>query len=373
MTSLRVFYFGAPSHINLNRYVSTAELLKETGNNTGNLLIGHAIKRHLNASNISSDFSLGNKYIEENFDIIVIGASNFIFPSFNFGMWADFLEAVKLPCIIIGLGAQAPIYGTRVEIPKGTERFLRIISERSVSLGVRGYYTAATLIEMGIKNVRVIGCPSMYWSCKPTMNLRWSKGISNLSVAINGSGNVVQHSCDVIAAKRVEAMLARLSYKFDYPYILQNELALMEIASGEQINTVAEPLTSLMERYGFSDISSDLFLKFVKKNMKTFFDVDEWIRKMGFFDFVLGSRFHGCLAALLAEVPCFMIVHDARTREMCELLKIPHTDVRKVDNIDINALYDSLDLISMQTAYRYLYQNYIQFLEENNVPHCLSH
>jgi hypothetical protein len=368
----RIFYLGAPSHVALQKGASVADLLKATGNNTGNMLIGHAIKRQLSADEISSDFSLGHKYIEDNFDLIVIGASNFIAPYFDFEVYAKFLEAVKLPCVIIGLGAQARTYGERVEMPKGTERMLRIISERSVSLGVRGYFTAVNLLDMGIKNVRVIGCPAMYWSCQPSLNLRWSPGNGPISVALNGSGLSMTQSFNVKAGEKIDASIARLSLDHGYPYILQNEKALMEIAMEGQAGEGTEPVSNVMKRYGLSDMSSESFVQFVKKNMKAYFDVDEWIAQIGCFDFVIGTRFHGCWIAHLAGIPCFMFVHDSRTREMCELMKIPHMDVTGTDHIDVHALYESLDLTSVETAYRYLFQNYIQFLDENGVAHCLS-
>ena len=89
-------------------------------------------------------------------------------------------------------------------------------------------------------------------------------------------------------------------------------------------------------------------------------------------DFVLGTRFHGCLIGLLAGVPSFVFVHDARTREMCELLRIPHLDVRHVGEINVRAIYDSLDLEALQSAYSRLYQNYVDFLDENGLDHCLN-
>lgn len=368
-SKLRVFYLGAQTHLQLDGKASLSDLLKATGNNTGNMLIGHAIKRQIDALEISSDFSLGHKRIEENFDLIVIGAANFIAPFFDFEVYAKFLEAVRLPCVIIGLGAQARDYGIRVEMPKGTERMLRIVSERSASLGVRGNFTAGNLYDMGIKNVRVVGCPSMYWSCRPRLNLRWTPGRTPLAVAVNGSGVSVTQSFDVKAAEKVEAMIARLSYSLGYTYVLQNEKALMEIAGGEEV--ISEPISNLMKRYGLSELSPETFMSFVKKRMKSYFDIDQWVAETGELDFVLGTRFHGCLIALHAGIPCFVFVHDSRTREMCELLGIPHLDVRKAGVIDPNALYNSLDLSGMETAYRHLYQHYVSFLEENHVPHRL--
>ena len=139
-----------------------------------------------------------------------------------------------MPCVIIGLGAQAPSYERKLEIPEGTKRLVKIISERSKTLGVRGYFTASVLEEMGITNITVIGCPSMYWTCNPTMVLSKKSFDTCQRIAVNGSSNTVVHTIDVEAAKRVEALLANLAFKNNYPYVLQNEAAEMSIVFGNE-------------------------------------------------------------------------------------------------------------------------------------------
>jgi hypothetical protein len=368
----RIFYIGAPLHANLPPDATIADLLRQSGNNTGNLLIGSAIQRHLEADLAPGDLSQDWDEIRRNFDIVVIGAANYLHSAFDFTEYALFLEKVDLPCVVIGLGAQARDYRCRVEVPPGTQRMVRAISERSVTLGVRGYFTAATLIEMGVKNVRVIGCPSMFWNCRTALKFTSRSASNGLAVALNGSANVVQHAGSAEAARRFEIALARLSFAHGYPYILQNEQELMEIATGRGPVYGEETLRALMAQYGMEEMCPDKFLQRVKENMRCYGDVQAWHHQMKQFDFVTGSRFHGCLIGLLAGVPAQMIVHDARTREMCDLLRIPHLDVMKTDKLDVRALYDSFEPAPLETAYRYLYQNYIEFLEENGLEHCLN-
>jgi len=366
----RVFYLGAPPDIRHVGKDSVAERLRATGNNCGNLLIGHAISRHLKPELTRGNITRDAAFVNDNFDYILIGASNFLYSRFDFGPYAAFLEAVDLPCVIVGLGAQAPAYADRVSVPEGTERMVRIISERSTSLGVRGYFTAATLVDMGIHNVRVIGCPSMYWNGAPTLTIAYGRSGDTLAVAVNGSAEVAPHAEDMDAARALEARLARLSIENGYPYILQNELALMELAGGVR-DSSHKSIPALRKIYGLDDVSADDFVRFARTNVRTYFDVEQWVAEMARFDLVIGSRFHGCLAALLAGVPAYVFVHDTRTREMCELLRVPHASVRNSGAIDVEAIYATLDLDALTTAYRYLYQNYVAFLEENDIEHCL--
>jgi hypothetical protein len=368
----RMFYIGAPLSVALPQNATVADLLRLSGNNTGNLLIGNAIQRHLKAELTLGDLAQDLSEIKRKFDCVVIGASNYLCSGFDFESYASFLEAVDLPCVVIGLGAQAPSYRSRVEIPEGTRRMVKAVSKRSVSIGVRGYFSASTLIEMGIQNVRVIGCPSMFWNCKPTLSFTQRTETDNLAVAVNGSANVVRHSVDATAAKRVEVDLARLSFESGYRYILQNEQEMMEIATGRGPVYGEETIRNLMKQYGVQYMWPEEFVKSVKQHMTCYASVDAWHADMKKFDFALGSRFHGCLIALLAGVPAQMFIHDARTREMCELMSLPHSNVANTNRVNVQELYDSFDPTPLQTAYGYLYQNYIDFLEENGLEHVLG-
>ncbi|MBK8536751.1 MAG: polysaccharide pyruvyl transferase family protein, partial [Candidatus Competibacteraceae bacterium] len=100
----------------------------------------------------------------ERCDHVVIPAANFLWKNFDFGYMADFLEKTNLPIIIIGVGAQTNDRTMASPIHPNTLRLMRLISDRSASIGVRGYYTAEVLAANGIHNVRVIGCPSIYTS-----------------------------------------------------------------------------------------------------------------------------------------------------------------------------------------------------------------
>jgi hypothetical protein len=171
----RVLYLGRPASVRMPPDGSAGDLMLAVGRNTGNLFIGDAIRRHLSVASFQTAESLlrqqgeplttprlarlhkiDRAFIESRYDVIVIGAANSLFEQFDFSGWADFLESVRIRCVIIGLGAQAPD-GRPVTVPAGTMRMVKIVAERSRSLGVRGRFTAATLERLGIKNVRMIG------------------------------------------------------------------------------------------------------------------------------------------------------------------------------------------------------------------------
>jgi hypothetical protein len=370
----RILYLGAPSRVELLPESSVVDALQGSGGNTGNLLIGDAIKRHLRAELFLAPWELPPPdQVARDFDQVVLGASNFLYRDFDFSHWADFLEATKLPCTMFGLGAQGPSYGCRVEVPVGTRRLLKLVSERSTTLGVRGHWTASILSDLGISNIRVIGCPAMYWTCKPALALKPRTTNHPLAVALNGAANCVPHAGTPDAAQRIETQLVQLSFQHGFPYFLQSELELAAIAANLPDACGKHRIQALLDQYGLSSISPKAFIRFVKRNTRIHFKVSEWHAALRQFDFVVGSRFHGSLMAVLAGVPCFVYAQDARTRELCDLLHLPHTMADMAPPVNIEALYCALELKPLECAYRDLYANYICFLEENGFEHNLTH
>jgi polysaccharide pyruvyl transferase WcaK-like protein len=130
-------------------------------------------------------------------------------------------------------------------------------------------------------------------------------------------------------------------------------------------------LNSLSKRFELG-IDVDEYLAFIKKNCKVFFSVEEWASYIKTKDFSVGTRFHGNLIALLNGVPAVIFVHDSRTTEMCNFMKIPHfgLDSRLLENIP--KLYQDVSYDEFSRNYSQLYQSYCSFLTENRVPHNLT-
>ena len=202
---MRTLFVGAPVDAPAEG-LDPSEQFEKTGRNTGNLLIGTALRRQLAIDEYAVGTHFDPVQVNESFDLIAIPAANFIYERFDFGYLADFIERTRLPCLMVGIGAQSPNMNTfSIDIPEGTKRFVKIVGERSKSIGVRGEYTAGVLERLGVKNVTVTGCPSLYWNLRPDIDIRADKrGSASLKVVVNGSSNVIQHSINPAAAANVE-------------------------------------------------------------------------------------------------------------------------------------------------------------------------
>ena len=364
----RVLFVGAPYEVVSRESRSLAQCFEATGRNTGNLLIGYGLFTQLQYDKLESyRYAMTPEYVEENFDQVVIAAANFLFPGFDFTPVSSFLDKIKLPVFMVGLGAQLPSSQSELKnIPAGTWRLVQIASERSHSIGVRGDFTAEQLRKHGISNVQVTGCPSLYTGLKPKIEIR--RKAAPERIIVNGSRNVVGHSSDKEAATRVERQLFNLAISRDLPYVLQNEQPEMQIANGEDPADHGPALGSLAKFFGVSQ--ADL-TKFYQRRGRTFFSVQEWFHWIKDYDFSVGTRFHGNIAALLNGVPAVILTHDSRTRELCDFAAIPSVDVSSIGKLEIDALYEKANFKSFEKRYEEIYGSYIRFLDANRIEHLL--
>jgi hypothetical protein len=150
---LNIFLLGATPEITPEPDQDPISKLTKTGGNTGNQIIAHALLGQINYQNIAWDYGVDPHEVNERFDMFVIAAANFLFSSFDFGGMADYIEKADLPVAIVGLGAQACSYNPDIKLLPGTERFLKVVAERAVSIGVRGPFTQQVLDRRGIYNV----------------------------------------------------------------------------------------------------------------------------------------------------------------------------------------------------------------------------
>ena len=147
--------------------LSTDELCRQVGENTGNLVYAHAISSHIEGRPRVLRFRTPAETLNRAGRIGVIQGANQIGTHFSAGPdRARRLEKVTARLVIIGLGAQSDIAQTIPDLPPGALDWVRRVaehrSEGSRNLGVRGPFTLEVLRRHGLdQHAEVIGCPSM--------------------------------------------------------------------------------------------------------------------------------------------------------------------------------------------------------------------
>jgi len=87
---------------------------------------------------------------------------------------------------------------------------------------------------------------------------------------------------------------------------------------------------------------------------------------------------HGVIASLLAGVPAVLIVHDTRTREMAQHIKIPYLEAADLvellssGSLDIEGIYEGADLDAFNKNQPIYHAAFSAFFAKNAVEVVLS-
>jgi hypothetical protein len=362
---VNIFLLGATPSLSAEAGEDPISKLAKTGGNTGNQLIARGLLDRIVYEDISWDHSIDPRKVHERFDMIIVAAANFLFPKFDLGGMAHYIERADLPVAIVGLGAQSNNYDPNISLMPGTERFVKVIAERAVSIGVRGPYTQEVLAVRGVHNVTVTGCPSYYMGGPDGMNVprRPFEQVKRLS--INASRDVIVHSFDKERMLRLVREIYSTGIAWKADFIAQSEPAEIRLGDRQSRNveeSLRELSTFLMGMAPEADIR-----KWATDHVRVFFDVDDWLDNVQNYDFVIGSRFHGCMIALQRGVPALVICHDTRTEDMCRFLGMPFVSIVDLDEIDVAELYTRVGVGSLARRYQGLYPAYTRFLAANKL------
>jgi hypothetical protein len=342
---------------NLNS--SLGEKVQYTGNNTGNILFVEGMKEQLNFSREVWVRPSDLKGLDGNVSM-VMPSSNFIIHGGDdfINLCVNFLEKTTFPFTMAGLGAQLT---KELDTPKklvdrlslNKKKFFKMASERAVSLGIRGEFTAQCLEEMGIHNYRIIGCPSFYkyLDCKfPKLNDPTTKKVL----------------MSVTTGSKMEGKILELGMSANAKWIMQMMNELPEMAFEGKL----EKDSVIQKRFPGILLTPEEVQSYMRSHAAIFFRIADWntfIREEGF-TFAFGSRFHGNMCALRNGVPTLWIVHDSRTQELVNTLSLPHIDFAQLEKIEhAEDLLEFCDYDHFYQNYTLLCIQYVKFLQENHI------
>jgi hypothetical protein len=206
---------------------SVFDLFERAGANTGNFLFIAALRKILHHEELIYHHQSNIKFEEGGFDYIAISAANWINPKVDLSRLTCFIESTNLPCLLVGLGAQLNFGEQLPKLKSGTERFLRIASERCKSISVRGAHTQEVLRQYGVSNTWITGCPSIV-GAKNDFDPRLINVTENIQlneIILQGTRhdtNAKIFSDNLV--ERVNLDIYRTAFKRKMPLLLQSEL-----------------------------------------------------------------------------------------------------------------------------------------------------
>lgn len=234
------------------------------------------------------------------------------------------------------------------------KRFLEMLAERC-ELGVRTSYDAEFLNDIGIKNVRVIGCPSLFWH----MNRDFSVDDMNCEVEqLNANFTTDFANLGIDQRSAVEKHWPLIMYYMRLCSESNVKVNLtMQKPPFAEINDIHAVLLSYAEVHDF-----------YTKCGRYFYSAEDWIKGLATDDFSMGTRFHGNVAAILAGVPALPINVDKRMKGMNEFFKIPSIDIGQFDmNKPIEYYRELADYTEFNKNYKKVYDNFVDYCNKNGV------
>lgn len=261
----------------------------------------------------------------------IVRGSTYLHHQFDFDAANKTLDSLDAPLAIVGLGAQNP----RCEVDflddsEGARGFIARLNEKSASISVRGDFTAAVVERLGGKNIRVTGCPSLFYTLQaPEVRVSPMLGLPQRSIGVSiHSGlmhNIFCHAPDEARAKHGEAIAWAMAQAVNVSIFEQG--VMLEFAVADQTLSFEErraAATEVIARIGADTLFSpeDLMARMVSVQ-----SIEEWLAKARDLDAIIGFRFHGNMVALLQGKPCYYYTYDSRLKEFCELYHLPQQDV----------------------------------------------
>lgn len=350
-------------------------VLNSVGLNLGNMLFSDAMHRQLAFVPVSYGGRPDPQEVRANCDVVIFPAANQIDETTSRQHWAEAIEAIDLPVVIAGLGAQSLERRLPLKLPKGTKRFLKAVSERTREISVRGPFTAEVLAAEGVHNVRVTGCPSLFWhvdASGPTRfdyAARLDRQPERVSVGTTRYGIKDDHFDPTIERSRQAMAICQAAGARGYDYIAQSEPLEFVYGLGLKRRFGDDDYAYGARLYGLKD--SDAFKAFAERHFKAFASVDAWVDYMAGRDLYAGTRLHGVIASLLAGTPAALVLHDSRTSEISEFCSLPTTSAEALASgeFDLERLKEQHE--AFKVRWTELYRNYHEFLQQAGVPHRL--
>lgn len=232
---------------------------------------------------------------------------------------------------------------------------LRELAERT-ELGCRCEYDAEYLCAHGIKNVRVIGCPSLFYHMDRTFRVENAAGTPQ---RVNFNFSTDFANLGISQREAVETHWPLLLY---FKWVWERNTAKVDYTMQKPPFAEISDIHNILLSYG--EVHD-----FYKANGRYFYCVEDWIRGIrGTNDFSMGSRFHGNVAAILAGVPALMVNIDKRMEGLNRYFHIPTIGIEDFSlSRPIQEYVEMADYSEFNRTYAKTYDNFVDYCTKNGV------
>lgn len=336
--------------------------------NYGDMLVCATIQKLVKRE---SYYRLGfGEIAEQKTDIALLRGSTYLHNEFDFAKAILTIDSIDCPIAAVGLGAQNPTQDlTFLDGNKLAREFIAKLVEKSNSISVRGEFSAEIVRRLGGKNIRITGCPSLfYYTNTPTVSisnlLRTQDRRIGISIHTGLSNNIYCRDPLRVFQLHKDALLSIHNNTSSFKLFEQGTPHEYLLSSASQpYSRRIEAADRLIEQLGLNGlVRREQFISW----FSSFNTVEEWLAKARDFDAFVGFRFHGNMAALNQGIPCYYFTYDSRLEEFCSLYELPHHKLEdEFENPIEKILEHDWDLTN--TAIKRCSEEFSSFWLENNI------
>lgn len=308
-------------------------------------------------------------YQNGGYDYFVVRASNFIHNDMDWLKAIEVLEKVQVPVYAVGVGAQSSGRGV-YKLTGNNLRFWQIVSERSNVIGVRGTFTADVLAASGIKNVEIVGCPSMFRTRKRELNIKKPDRIERLAFSIRREVDETYSSNAAQYRIKQRDLMLQAARMFDVTVSIHGEpeekaFYYKDAAGMDRAREI------FRHEQWFTDETCEEIERLYRDKLFFFLNVSDYDTFIKTQDFAVGYRVHGVLPGLANGVPAVMVRYDSRSSELANTHAIPFIDIEVAESVNLKEVLDSVDFSEFNRVHRLRYDKMKFVLEANGLQHRL--
>jgi hypothetical protein len=304
--------------------------------------------------------------LKESRSTIFLRGSNYLHEEMDWGHFGEWLDALDLPVVVCGVGAQAE--GERpIALSAKGQRVWKILGDHCHSIGVRGAFSAETLHCNGVHNVEIVGCPSIFRARNRELKLRHVEGGPKrltFSVRREVDQNYARDPAEFVETQK--KVIGRLDLMSDLYLSCHGEPE--EKAFFYRTPRLKDEALAKLTADGWFDHVSGENLKRLYENKLYYYarpsDYDFYAPQ---FDAAVGYRVHAVLPALAVGVPSALFDYDTRSRELAETFDFPLYTPEQFMKMSLKEAFDPsrFDLFAARFPERY--DRMKQFLEKNGM------
>ncbi|CAB4944788.1 MAG: hypothetical protein F2842_05430 [Actinobacteria bacterium] len=334
-----------------DRRVTATDLSAAFNGNTGNAIFEEALLSRLPHADHLYD-PTPQSFAQ--YDHVVLSLANIISAhplSESLTHLADTLAEARrinpsLRYVVTAIGAQHYSLENRAAVHPERLALVRQLAESAEFLGVRGFYTAELLADHGITNTWVVGDPAL---------LHPRIGADQPELPVPDDGDIVVHWTS--SGRYRDTYRGFLDWARRHRAHLVAQSTLERLLPGDKPYSVAASpdLAACLQYYSWPGRPHDELEAWMVERGLWFGAADDWYRFLRGKRLVLGARFHGNAAAVIAGVPALQLTLDSRTAELSSFHGLPsmplhHFDPRRgadeyLELADLGTLYARLPLL----------------------------